>query len=232
MVNIHPPFVAHPLIVRMQSSSDPDAFDEIFVGGELEFSRSLNCTVRLILDLGANVGYASIFFLNAFPDSFVLAVEPDGTNAEICRQNLAPYGNRAKVLEGAVWHRVTQLRLVRGAFGDGREWATQVRDVEPGEMGDIPAWDIPGLLEFCQGGTIDLLKIDIEGSEIALFSKNTDLWLDRVRNLCIETHGPDCEFAFRHALESYDYEFRVCGEWVSSCLNLKPKIANRFSASR
>ena len=39
----------------------------------------------------------------------------------ICRRNLAPYGERARVITGAAWHTSGRLVLSRGTFGDGRE---------------------------------------------------------------------------------------------------------------
>ena len=68
-------------------------------------------SVSFILDLGANVGFASAYFLNCFPESRILAVEPDEGNVEMCRTNLEPYGERAQVLHGAVWSHNTRLSL-------------------------------------------------------------------------------------------------------------------------
>jgi FkbM family methyltransferase len=118
-------------------SSDPLVFDQIFINGELANLIGRVHEARTIVDLGANVGYASIVFLNAFPDAYVLAVEPDSRNAVLCACNLAPYGNRARLVEAAAWSRSCELMLVRGAFRDGKEWSTQVRPAQPGEMADV-----------------------------------------------------------------------------------------------
>ena len=67
---------------------------------------------------------------------------------------------------------------------------------------------------FWPGQSIDLLKIDIEGSENGLFSLGTERWLDRVRNLCIELHGEECERAFRSAMQGYRYEQARSGEYL------------------
>jgi hypothetical protein len=69
---------------------------------------------------------------------------------------------------------------------------------------------------------VDLLKVDIERSEIELFAKNTDSWLPRVKNICIELHGPDCEAAFFSALAPYDFEVSHSGE-LTICRDLRPK---------
>jgi len=199
----------------MGGSSDVDLFQSIFVNGELDFWRSsVHDSPQLILDLGANVGYASAVFLSLFPRAFVLAVEPDPTNIEICKRTLAPYGARAKVVEGAVWPTRGHLVLSCGTFGDGREWATQVRPADLGETATVTAWDIPGLLGMCSRNEIDILKIDIEGSEKALFAQNVGEWLPRVHNLCIETHGAECAQAVTSALAPFRYRVGQTGEYT------------------
>jgi FkbM family methyltransferase len=221
-VEVHPASLEHPVGIRMQSSSDPEVFDGVFVDGQLGFAHLLDRPPKVIFDLGANVGYASVFFLNAWPGSYILAVEPDPLNFERCRMNLRHYGTRVRMVQGAVWHCNGALVLSRGTFGDGREHATEVRVAAAGESSDVPAWDMPRLMEFSESANIDLLKIDIEGSENALFSAGADRWLDRVRNICIELHGPQCESAFWAALRDYDYEQSRCGEHIL-CLNVRRK---------
>jgi FkbM family methyltransferase len=222
-VSIRPYWLRRKVLVRMAGSSDVELFENIFLGGELDFWRSpLKNSPRLVLDLGANVGYVSAVFLSLFPSAFVLAVEPDPANLAICRRTLAPYTGRAKLVEGAVWHSPGQLVLSRGTFGDGREWATEVRPAGDGEVASVTAWDIPSLLKMCPEGDVDLLKIDIEGSERSLFSQNVDEWLPRVRNLCIEIHGPECGRAVESALARYLYRMVRAGEYTLF-LDIEPR---------
>ena len=199
----------------MGDSSDIDLFQNIFLRGEMDFWRSkTDKSPRVIVDLGANVGYTSAVFLSLFPRAFVLAVEPDPDNVEICKRTLAPYGDRVKIIEGAVWHSCGQLALSRGIFGDGRAWATQVRTASVGEAASVTAWDMPSLLKMCPHDTIDILKIDIEGSEKELFSQNTAEWLPRARNICIETHGAECDQAVAAALAPFRYRVDQSGEYA------------------
>jgi FkbM family methyltransferase len=218
---VHPPFLKHGITVRMHKSSDPVVFDQIFVKKEFEFLPLLSEPIKTVLDLGANIGCASAKFLNALPEAFVLAVEPDPANYKSCQKNLAPYGDRVRVLEGAVWAMTGRLVLSRGSFLDGREWATQVKEPTAGDIADVRAWDVPSLIELCQTGTIDLLKIDIEGSEKALFASHTDSWLPQVRNLCVELHGDACRDSVMGALRNYSFEEREFGEYTLY-MNLKP----------
>jgi len=211
----------YPLNVRLRGSSDIDVFCQIFLEQEYFALRHLK-SVSFILDLGANVGFASAYFLNCFPESRILAVEPDEGNVEMCRTNLEPYGERAQVLHGAVWSHNTRLSLSRGAFRDGREWATQVFLPSGGHSGEVEAWDISSLIDLSSSGCVDLLKIDIEGAELVVFGETAKTWLHRVRNLCIELHGDDCRAMFFNALAGFDYELDQSGE-LTICKNLRLK---------
>jgi hypothetical protein len=87
---------------------------------------------------------------------------------------------------------------------------------------DIDAYDVSTLIGLCHVPEIDLLKIDIEKSELELFSRNTESWLPRVRNLCIELHGADCEEIFFRAVSIYSYDSGLQGD-LTLCHNLRPR---------
>lgn len=217
-LRIKPRNARYPVVARLGRSSDMEVFGQIFECDEYGCLRSIP-QPRWILDLGANVGYSSAYFLSCFRAAHVIAVEPDPDNCEICRGNLAPYGKRARVVAGAAWSTRTRLALQRGTYRDGREWATQVAAAAGGE-GQVEGYDIPSLLEMTGGEPIDLLKIDIERSELEIFGENCQAWLPAVRNICIELHGEDCERVFLLALQDFAYEREASGE-LTICRNLR-----------
>ena len=217
--SIRPRRTTYRFVARLGNSSDLDVFRQIFLFEEYAALRDIP-SPRIILDLGANVGYSSAYFLSCFPAASVLAVEPDPANVDILRKNLAQYGERAKLLRGAVWAHKSRLKLSRGTFGDGREWATQVVDKQDDENSEgVEGFDIPTLLGMTGSECVDLLKIDIEGSELHLFSCSSRSWLPKVKNICVELHGDDCRMAFMSALEGFDYELSTSGE-LTICRNL------------
>ncbi|MGA3010346.1 MAG: FkbM family methyltransferase [Terracidiphilus sp.] len=218
---MHPRQALHPLAMRLRHSSDMDAFSQIFIGEEYSALKNLENAV-LVLDLGANVGYSSAWFLSCFPNARVVAVEPDPLNVEVCGVNLKPYGDRALLLHGAVWNECTTLCLSRGSYGDGRDWATQVIRPSQDRVGDVRAWDVGSLIDMAGVAKVDLLKVDIERAELAVFGETAKQWLFKVRNICIELHGPDCQGAFFNALGGFDYELEYSGE-LTICKNIRIK---------
>jgi FkbM family methyltransferase len=180
--------------------------------------------VFLILDLGANVGYSSAYFLSCFPDARSIAVEPDEQNVAICRMNLEPYDGRALVLTGAVWSQAGLLSLSKVTSGDGLECARMVAQPQEGSLGNVRAWNVGDLIDISGCTAVDLLKVDIEGAELEVFGASARAWLHRVRNICIELHGPDCERTFFKAVAGFNYELERSGE-LTICRNLHPKLA-------
>lgn len=220
---VRPRQVQHGLSMRLSGSSDMIVFDQIFVSEEYSCLRTLD-EIHFVVDLGANVGFSSAYFLSCYPNSRVLAVEPDDRNIAVCRANLAPYGERALVLHGAVWSKPTRLRLAKGVYGDGSEWATQVHETTGGETqpGDIQGWDMQSLIRMAGAAHIDLLKVDIERAEMTVFGASADGWLSKVRNICIELHGSDCEKVFFDSLKEFEYDLGHSGE-LTICRNLRPR---------
>jgi FkbM family methyltransferase len=212
--------IQYPVGVRV-GTSDYVILQQIFA--EHEYAPLLKLReLSLILDGGANVGYASIWFLNHFPSARVIAVEPDPANYQICRQNLAPYGQRVSVLNTALWSHPTGL--VRCRTGLTMEAAAMVRKAAGGEKPDLMAVDIPSLIEMSREPVVDLLKLDIEGAESEVFRAGTQGWLRQVKNVVIEIHGPECEGIFSAAMQSFDFECVKSGE-LTICLNITEKQA-------
>ena len=222
VLSLRPRGCQHALLLRVPESSDIDVFLQIFA--EQQY-RPVHDIVRpkMILDCGANVGHSSIYFLNLFPEAHVIALEPDPGNFKICGQNLAPYSPRVQLLRAAVWGHSTRVALERGSWRDGRDWAIRVREVNGREKDMTQAMDIPSLLQLAPRRVVDLLKIDIEGSELELFRCDPHRWLPSIRNIAVELHSKECEQVFFEALDRYSYDMSVFGE-LTICRNIFPKV--------
>ena len=209
-----------PIYIRA-NSSDNFVFYQIFVQEEYSSLEDIK-EPKLVVDCGAYAGYSSMWFLNKFPSAHVIAVEPDRYNSDICEKNIRPYGKRVSLLYSAVWPYKAKLKLRRGVYGDGREWATQVEECSEGEKYDIEGIDIASLIGNAGYEHIDILKIDIEETEQLLFSLNYTKWLNRVKNIVIELHSKKCEEIFFNALSGYNYDLSTSGE-LTVCKNISSR---------
>ena len=210
VLSIRPSTAAYPLWVRMHSS-DLDVLSQIFI--ELEYNCLRVSDGGLIMDLGANVGYSSAYFLTQFPRSPVIAVEPDPHNFRMLQRNLAPYGARVTAIHAGAWSHSTKLSIRDIPYRDGTDWTRQVQEDSEGE---IDAVDITSLLKLSHHTSIGLLKIDIEGAEAIVFRDTYCPWLDRVEQIAIELHD-DSIFGsgtdtFYNAVKKQEFKFSRSGE--------------------
>ncbi|PSB50048.1 hypothetical protein C7B67_15965 [filamentous cyanobacterium Phorm 6] len=163
-----------------------------------------------------------MYFLNKYPNSQIIAVEPDEENFNILEKNLSGYKERALAIKSGIWSHKTALKVCNE---DKEKCSIQVKECQEGEQPDIYAIDIDSLLKQSNFKIIDLLKMDIEGSEAVVFSDNYEKWLTRVKNIVLELHGEECERVLLKALSMYDYELSKFGE-LTICKSISPKTTN------
>jgi len=168
--------------------------------------------VRYIIDCGANIGAASLFLLDQYPGAELIAVEPDADNMAVCRQNLAPFAPRVRFVEAGIWSSDAGLIVERGKYGDGQAWSFQVRPCRPDETPEVHGVSIGSLIRDHAFPRIDLLKVDIERSELEVFDHGDLAWLRQTRLLAIELHDPACQAAYRRAVANIPHRERENGE--------------------
>jgi FkbM family methyltransferase len=138
----------------------------------------------VVVDVGANIGFTTVYFARRHGARTCIAVEPDADNARVLRRNLEQNGIRAIVLQAAVGHR------------DGTAYFARAEESTLGRLADdglpVRVLSMPTVLAELGGRRVDLLKVDIEGGEGELFSGDT-AWLDDVDALMMEFHPTAAE---------------------------------------
>jgi FkbM family methyltransferase len=168
----------------------------------------------LIIDAGANVGAATIWFGLRYPEAEIIAIEPGRENAAMCRHNTAA-NSRVEVIEAALGGELGSVSLTNEAGG---AWGLQtVRAVD----GRIPVTTVECVLrERARTKPTELLivKIDIEGFEEEVFDGDVD-WLDETCAVVVEPHdwmlpGKHSSRSLQRAMFSREFELIVRGENV------------------
>jgi FkbM family methyltransferase len=138
-------------------------------------------------------------------------MEPEISNFEILKKNCMPYKN-IQPIQGALWNKNCALIIE-----DTRvpKWAFTVKEVRDATADTIKGITIEEILKQSGFDHIDILKIDIEGSEKELFSHFFESWLEKVQVLIIELHDqikPGCSDAFYSATSKYPFRKYTSGE--------------------
>jgi FkbM family methyltransferase len=201
---LHSRLLAHPVVCRPYTS-DVDVFRELLINQQYALVDDIS-DADLIIDCGANVGYSSAYFLSRYPNAHVIAVEPDPGNFKQLQRNVAAYGSRCRAVQAGVWSHSVGLVISESTFGDGREWARQVRVARPDELPTVNAVDIGTLLRDSGRPAISILKVDIERAEAVVFGANYADWITKVHNIIIELHDEDCRRVFMHAIDGIPFK--------------------------
>src|SRR5438128_2690068 len=211
-VRVRLPSSEKPVFIRT-GTSDVPTFEKVFITQEYDFDYYPNVRPELIIDAGANVGYASLFFARRFPHSRIIAVEPERSNFELLLRNIEPYAQIAQ-LQAALWPRHTRLKIENP---DDQPWAFRVREAEPGEHDTVEGVTVSELLTLAGKSSVDILKVDIEGSEREVFGSNWEQWLNKVDVMVMELHDwlrAGCSTAFYRATTQFGFRQHICGENV------------------
>ena len=149
-----------------------------------------------VVDIGANVGLAALFFLEKFSASRLVCVEPEPANFQLLQHNLR--GTSAVALQAALSATDGVVRIDSSPLAYNAKVSAETGTTE------VAAMSMPTLLQSQDLAWVDLLKIDIEDYEQHVFFGPTG-WLAQVGVLLIEIHSPASQVAVRHAVEAHGF---------------------------
>ncbi len=198
--------LSRPVLVRARST-DCALVKTVLMHGGGEYPIFRNYAPKVIIDAGANIGLATIFFKTFYPAATVIAIEPDEENCKMFEKNTCALTD-VHLLRGGLWPDSTHCLRIQNS--EAAPWGYQV---EPSDQG-FPAYTISDICSRFGLSHIDILKIDIEGSEREVLSHNTE-WLNNTDNVFIELHdhvAPGASQALLRAIGDKGYNLKVSGE--------------------
>ncbi len=193
-----------PIYLRLKTS-DLNAYYKVILTEDYDFP--LTSAPRTIVDAGANLGFASIYFARKYPSARILAIEPERANFELLERNVRSFKNIVPI-RGALWNEDGTMDLVDPGLG---EWAYQIagqNGASPSsarKVEAVPTFTVQSLMRQHNLDFIDLFKVDIEGAEKELFESAAP-WIDRVGTIMIELHDRykrGCTEAFDSATRDF-----------------------------
>lgn len=189
-------------------TTDIDVFKEIFIKCELKIQEKIN--PKLIIDCGAYVGFSSLYLSKKYPSSIIYAIEPELKNYNSLLSNCRDTNN-IKPINAGIWNSSTELDIEIGLG----EWNFITKELEFASLNSVRGITINELLQISGLDIIDVLKVDIEGSEYQMFDENCHIWLSKVKLIFIELHEtmlPGSSKTFYEAISRYEWKEYKSGE--------------------
>lgn len=202
------PGLSHPIFYR-PGTVDVSTFREIFLRQEYAINLPETLKPKVIIDAGANIGFTSLFFLRRYAPERIISLEPDSGNFELLKKNTEKYPAIVPV-QKALWYKEGAIEIIDKGYGLR---GFTVEDAINSKT-SLPATTFDNVLTTHKLETIDIVKMDIEGSEKEVFEGDTR-WLANTRCLIIELHDrmkPGCSKAVFEAINRYNFDFSIRGE--------------------
>ncbi len=154
-------------VVRVTLPVQPQAYWTLY---EILFAHAYRPLAAIspdvVVDAGANIGLATVYLHELFPEARFICVEADPRNLPLLRRNLAQNGVRSDLIAAALASSAGQVtfRLHRAASDYSSSLSTGFPDAEYTTV-QVPATTLRAVLASCGVRRVGLLKIDIEGGE-------------------------------------------------------------------
>ena len=202
--------------------SDLDTLRQIFVARQYDLGERSPATARLqaryreivagggvpvIVDAGANIGAAALWFRARYPEAHIVAVEPEDGNFAMLARNLDGRP-RFTPLKAAIGAREGHVAIEAGTSGS----AARTSHADSG----IPMVTVPQAMAMVPNGVPFIVKVDIEGFEADLFSENVD-WVRDVYQVTVEPHdwmlsGRHTSRNFQRVMGQHEFEVFLAGD--------------------
>jgi FkbM family methyltransferase len=200
-----------PVFIRFETADLP-VLHQVF--RERQYAVNQSKPPKTIVDAGAHIGLAAVYFATAFPQAEILAIEPDEQNFALLQRNTRSVKGVTPIQAALVG----EPGFVRIANPEAENWEYQVGSASAEAPGTVRGMTVSEILDRTRSGHIDLLKLDIEGAEAEVL-RGSDEWIDRVETIAVELHDrfwPGCTESFERATRDFPRRLEV-GEvtWAS-----------------
>ncbi|MBF0463248.1 MAG: FkbM family methyltransferase, partial [Magnetococcales bacterium] len=180
------------LIYYRPGTDDVVNIEKILFKGEFcEYRLPHNLQPSVILDAGANIGISTLYFKWMWPDAQVICCEASKNNLELLHRNTSHLHNVQIVYAGLMgmdgW-----LRLIlppKDTMVGSYAVSKMNEDEKQEPENSLEALSMTSIMKRAGVSRIDLLKIDIEGSEHDVLMNCPDEILSRIVWIVGEMHG-------------------------------------------
>ncbi len=187
---------------------------------------------KLILDIGANIGIETLRFNYLYPDSKIISLEPERNNYNLLKKNTTGKKNIIPVNK-ALWNTIDTLSVENYSNLNSQTFRVNKKN---NEKDIISRTTLKSLILEYEINQIDILKIDVEGSEAQIFDGNAIEWLENVKVIILECPDNDAPFTSMKIYKSLlkcnlKFKTYINGEnfvFISEICNWRPEYITLY----
>ena len=229
-------FITRPNPIKFSvSASMYPVFKEVFCWDAYQISKLIKRlpTSPTVIDIGANCGFFDVLLLSKRPKSRILAFEPLPVNVAIINATLNANAGMSKQMqlfpEAVTGNKNGQLELHIENSENNSEIASVYADFDERNTRKIvvPCRSLATILNENGMQTIDLLKMDCEGSEFDILYNTPADSLKKIKYISAEVHDLDGEKRNVGSLSAFlqQHGFKVSSSVLSdSCFYLQASL--------
>jgi len=153
---------------------------------------------KFIVDAGADIGVFSVWAARRLPHARIVAIEPHPETFASLQHNVDVnrLGSRVQAAQVALSAEGGVREIRSGGESQRRSLIPRDRSGSENETVEVPSLTIAELMERYHLAEIDLLKMDIEGSEWEVLLSTPTSVLRRIRRIQFEYHEIHARFGY------------------------------------
>lgn len=225
-------------IYRMRDVEDIVSINDPTFVHEKGHKRPFDFVPSCIIDAGANIGLFTNYARELYPNSLIIAIEPDQNNCERFRGNVFNDGNiiliNKAIGSGEVWRSIGAKNgagenyLTEGVAYPTEELNKETEKYEPSNIKSILLSEI--INEYVKEGQKFIVKLDIEGNEHTIFSDDKELdALSKADYITMEVHGFAINFE-TNLLAKHSMMRAI--QWLTETHNIERKDLNFYCTKK
>ena len=186
-------------------------FDEIFLGNCYYVSQIKE--MKIVVDIGANIGFFTHYAIMNSPNTKVYSVEPDPRNFKILTRNIRMNNleNRINAFNNVLFSgKQRELSFFQSLHNPGWSSVYKAAGAKDGLEISVTSISMSKFLHDNGLNNVDFLKIDAEGSEYDIILNDNFIENFSINNLIIEVdRAPkDQKFTYKELLDYLNDHFK------------------------
>lgn len=184
-------------------------YDEIFMGKLYYFETEKE--KPFIVDCGSNIGISIMFFKQLYPNSEILGFEPSSHNFELLQKNISNNNLKNITIENkALFNKISSIKL----YGEG----TPKGSIDKNNPHNPTNYEVvkTTVLSKYINKEVDLLKLDVEGSESLILKElDSKQKLGFIKKIIMEYHHFTTQnnlSSLLEILERNNFVYQICSD--------------------